>query len=124
MGGKIVNSEWFTQRIPVWKGRKLALFCVGASPNENPDVEVSLHNALTEEEHKYAKVFYCQGGLNYDKMSMPNKMLMKMLKKSLDGKKDKTPQEEEMAQMIGRSYDISDRRYAEPVIAWIKGSNS
>ena len=52
---------------------------------------------------------------------MPNKMLMKMLKKSLDGKKDKTPQEEEMARMLGRSYDISDRKYAEPVIDWIQG---
>ena len=49
--------------------------------------------------------------------------LKKMLKKSLDGKKDKTPQEEEMAQMLGRSYDLSDRKYAAPVIDWIQGDN-
>ena len=120
MGGKIVNSEWFTQRIPVWKGRKLALFCVGASPNENPDVEVSLHNALTEKEHKYAKVFYCQGGLSYEKMKLPYKLAMKAFASMIRKKKDADEKEKAMGEMISHSYDITDRKFIMPIVMYFR----
>lgn len=124
MGGNVSKLQWFEQYLNAWKNKKLAVFAVGASPEDSGMVAEFLKKTFGGEQWSGVAHFYCQGGLNYDRMSAPNRMLMKMLKKSLDGKKDKTPQEEEMAQMIGRSYDISDRRYAEPVIAWIEGSAS
>ena len=120
MGGKIVNSEWFTQRIPVWKGKKLVLLCVGASPNANPEVEVALRNALTEEEHKYAKAFYCQGGIAYDKMKVPSRLAMKAFAAMVRNKKDATPQEKEMGEMISHSYDISDRKFIMPIVEYLQ----
>ncbi|MGN0344021.1 MAG: hypothetical protein ACI4EC_03565 [Lachnospiraceae bacterium] len=99
----------------------MAVFAVGASPEDSESVAEFLEKTFGGEQWNDVARFYCQGGLNYDRMSAPNRLLMKMLKKSLDGKKDKNPQEEEMARMIGTSYDISDRRYAQPVIAWIEG---
>ena len=123
MGGNVNKLQWFEQYLNAWKSKKLAVFAVGASPADSETVAEFLEKTFGGEQWRGVAHFYCQGGLNYDKMSMPNKMLMKMLKKSLDGKKDKTPQEEEMAQMLGRSYDISDRKYAAPVIDWIQGDN-
>lgn len=32
-----------------WKNKRLAVFCVGGSPNDNPDVDVFLQNVITEE---------------------------------------------------------------------------
>ena len=122
MGGKIVNSEWFTGKIPKWNGKKLALFCVGASPNELPDVETALHNALTDEERKYARAFYCQGGLAYDKMSLPCKIMMKAFAGMMKNKKDATKQEQDMTKLICQSYDASDRKYIEPIVEYIQGS--
>ena len=121
MGGKIVNSEWFTQKIPAWKGKKLVLFCVGASPNEIPEVEVVLKNALTEEEHKYAKAFYCQGGLSYEKMKLPSKLAMKAFAAMVKNKKNKTEQEKGMGDMISHSYDISDKKYIVPIVEYLRG---
>ena len=100
------------------------MFAVGASPADSETVAEFLNRTFGEEQWNGVAHFYCQGGLNYDRMSAPNRMLMKMLKKSLDGKQDKTPQEIEMAQMIGKSYDIADRKYARPVIAWIEGNDA
>ena len=121
MGGNVSKLQWFEQHLNDWKDKQLAVFAVGASPEDSESVAEFLEKTFGGQQWKGVAHFYCQGGLNYDRMSAPNRMLMKMLKKSLDGKKDKTPQEEEMAQMLGRSYDISERRYAQPVIAWIEG---
>lgn len=118
MGGNVNKLQWFEQYLNAWKHKKLAVFAVGASPEDSEMVAEFLAKTFSGEQWKNVARFYCQGGLNYGGMSMPNRMLLKMLKKSLDGKKDKTPQEEEMARMIGGSYDISDRKYAQPVIDW------
>lgn len=123
MGGKIVNSEWFTQRIPDWKEKKLVLFCVGASPNENPEVDVALHNALTDEERKYAKAFYCQGGIAYEKMKLPMKLTMKAFASMVRKKKDATEQEKIMGEMLSKSYDIADKKYINPIVDYVRGQN-
>lgn len=46
--------------------KKLVLFRVGASPASNEtEIEEMLKNALPKEQRAYAKVFYCQGGVDY-----------------------------------------------------------
>lgn len=115
MGGKFVHSEWFTERIPSWKGKKLVLMGVGASPNEFPDVGRVLDETLTDEQKKYAKAFYCQGGLAYDKMKLPSRLAMKAFASMVSKKKDATPDEIEMGKMISKSYDIADKKYLEPI---------
>jgi len=119
MGGKVVKGEWFLQRIDGWKGKKLALFCVGGSPNANPDVDVFLETALTEEQKKYAAVFFCQGGIDYDKMKLPSRLAMKAFSSSLKNKKNATEKEKMVGEYLSRSYDISDKKYIEPIIEYI-----
>lgn len=46
---------------------------------------------------------------------------MKLFVSALKAKKDKTEKEQMMADMISKSYDISDRKYIEPIVAWAKG---
>ena len=45
---------------------------------------------------------------------------MKMFAKTIKAKKNKTQEEQEMAKMISASYDISDRKYIEPIITCMK----
>ena len=59
----------------------------------------------------------CPGGFNYEKMSAASKFKMKMFLKVLKAKKDKTKEEEVMIKMIASSYDISDKKYIEPILA-------
>ena len=121
MGGNIVHSEWFKERIPAWTGKKLALFCVGASPNDFPDVEKCLSGVLTEEEKKSARAFYCQGGLSYEKMKLASKLGMKAFAAMMRNKKDATDDEKVMGEMISHSYDIADKKYILPIVEYLRG---
>ena len=121
MAGNLVKSKWFLDHASAWKDKKLAMFCVGGSPNDNPDVAVSLHRMLTDEQRGYIKAFYCQGGFNYEKMNAPSRLAMKMFVGALKKKKDATEGEKTMAKMISSSYDISDIRYIDPIVAYLNG---
>lgn len=120
MGGKVSKVEWFKEKMSAWKNKKLAVFCVGASPIESPEVSKTLDNNFSEEVRKKVKVVYCQGGLDYDKMSFLMKTMMKMFVASLAKKKDASEFEKEQAEMIAKSYDISDKKFIEPIIEYLK----
>ena len=117
MAGKVVKSNWFFDKAGSLKGKKLAIVAVGASPNENPQVDVAMAALLTDEQKQYIKVFYCQGGINYDKMKLPSKLAMKMFAASL--KKSKDPKQREQGEFIDHSYDVSDIKFIEPIIAFL-----
>ena len=110
MAGSVVQSKWFLEKAAAWKEKKLAIFCVGASPMENPDVETALHNLLTDAQREYIKAFYCQGGLDYSKMKLSSKLAMKAFVSMLAKNKNPSESEQKMAEMISRSYDISDEK--------------
>lgn len=118
--GSISKLSWFKSNMDKWTDKKLIVFCVGGSPADTPDIETAVKKNFTESELKRVDVFYCPGGFNYEKMSLPSKLMMKMFVKALKAKKDKTEVEEEMTKYISSSYDISDKRYIEPVLACLK----
>lgn len=119
-GGTISKLAWFKSHIDQWKGKKLIAFCVGASPIESPQVQPALDQNFTDEEKKNVKVFYCPGGFDYEKMPLPSKLMMKVFTKVLKSKKNKNDYEQEMLKMISSSYDISDKKYIEPIIDALK----
>ncbi len=118
--GHINKISWFKGNIDKWTDKKLIAFCVGASPIDNPEIEVALKQNLNEPELKKVKTFYCPGGFNYEKMSVPSKLMMKMFLKTLKAKKEKTAEEQIMINMISSSYDISDKKYIEPILQYLK----
>ena len=114
--GSISKLGWFKSNMDKWTDKKLIAFCVGASPIESPDIDQLLKQNFNESELKRVGVFYCPGGLNYERMSAPSKFMMKMLIKTLKAKKNKTESEQEMIRMISASYDTSDKKYIEPIL--------
>ena len=119
-GGGISKLGWFKGNMDQWTGKKLVVFCVGASPIENPEVEPALKKNFTEPELEKVRIFYCPGGMNYEKMPAPSRLMMKMFIKMLKAKKDKTEAEQEMIKIISASYDISGKKYVEPVLECLK----
>lgn len=108
--GSISKISWFKSNIDKWADKKLIAFCVGGSPIDNPEIEAALKKNFNESELKKVNIFYCPGGFNYEKMSAPSKLMMKMFIKALKAKKDKTEEEQEMIKVISASYDISDKK--------------
>ena len=119
MAGKVVKMNWFLDKANGWKGKRLAVMAVGGSPNDNPDVEVTLKNLIPEDKNQYIKAFYCQGGFDYDKMKGPSKLAMKMFTGAL--KKQKDEKSQQVAEYISKSYDISDVKFIEPVVTYLRG---
>lgn len=114
--GSISKLGWFKSHIEQWEGKKLIAFCVGASPIDSPDIKPALKQNFNETEWEKVNVFYCPGGLNYEKMPAPSKLMMKLFLKTLKAKKEKTEAEQEMVKLIASSYDISDKQYIEPIL--------
>ena len=121
MAEKIVKAKWFLEKAENWNNKRLAMFCVGGTPNGEPQVDALLQNALTDEQRDYIKVFYCQGGMSYEKMSAPTRITMKMFVSAIRNKKDATPEQKAMFDRMASSYDISDIRYIEPIAAYLAG---
>ncbi len=118
--GGIRKIKWFKGNMDKWEDKTLIAFCVGASPMDNPEIDIALKRNFSKPEQQKVKTFYCPGGLNYEKMSTPSKLMMKMFVKTLKAKKDKTREEEIMVKMISSSYDISDKKYIEPILQYLK----
>ena len=114
--GRISKISWFKSNMDKWLDKMLVVFCTGGSPAESPEMEAFLSNNFSELEREKLHVFYCPGGFNYDKMSAGSKWMMKMFQKMVGVKQDKTEADMEMLKMISHSYDISDRKYIEPII--------
>jgi menaquinone-dependent protoporphyrinogen IX oxidase len=119
VGGSISKLKWFKKNISKWSSKKLAVFCVGASPIENPEIDQTLPKNFSEEELKVVKWFYCPGGLDYDKMPATSKTMMKMFVKMLKARKNKTATDMEQIRMLSSSYDISDIKYIESIIQYL-----
>ncbi|MDE7424222.1 MAG: flavodoxin domain-containing protein [Lachnospiraceae bacterium] len=118
--GGISKLSWFKSNIDKWADKKLIAFCVGGGPIDNPEIEPALKRNFKESEFKKVNVFYCPGGFNYEKMSVSSKLMMKIFIKHLKRKKNKTEEDEEMIKMISSSYDISDKKYIEPILECLK----
>lgn len=107
-GNNIMGLEQMRQLV---KG-KLVVFAVGAS---NPKEAVL--QTLREQNHlEQQPLFYFQGGFRLDQLGFAKRMLLKMVKKMAEKKKDPTPQDQDMVKILGTSFDASDRAAIAPLV--------
>ena len=117
--GKVTGANWLLGKMDQWKGKKIAVFCVGASPMDGSHVDAMTDKVFTPEQSKYAKAFYCPGGLNYEKMSFGGKIAMKAFAAMMKKKKAETEADKFMAEKLSDSFDISEKKYLDPIISYI-----
>lgn len=97
-----------------------ALFVTGAMPNtEEQTITEMWKNNLTPEEMSELPHFYLPGGLCYEKMNLSDKAMMKMFVFMMKHKKDKTPEEKRLAEIITHSYDISSEDFLRPLVEYL-----
>ncbi len=104
-----------TSKIP---SVKLILFVTGATPATSKDIiEAFWKQNLSSEEMLKIPHFYMPGGLCYERMSMLDKLMMKMAALMIKNKKNKTPFEAGFENAIKASYDISSPEYIKPLVS-------
>lgn len=107
------------------KASQFIVFATGAMPNsEESTIAEMWENNLSLEELSDIPHFYMQGGLRYERMPFPDKMMMKafsgVMKMKLKKKKDKNESERQFEQMIAGSYDISDEKFIRPLVEFLR----
>lgn len=105
--------------MPALEGKKVAVFCVGASPF-NPEGFRKLYRRFFDGDLKDVPAFYGRGRWDEEKMSFKDRSLCKLLGKSLKKKEHLTSWEKEFLQFHGEKRDWTDKAYLKPLLEWLK----
>lgn len=105
------------------KAGKMILFVTGATPNAASDIVSKIWKQnLTADELSRIPHFYMQSGLCYEKMSLSDRLMMKVAAVMVKKKKNKTAEDIGFEQAIKSSFDISSKTYIEPLISYLRAN--
>lgn len=114
----IAGLSFLKKNINSLRGKRILVFCVGASPyDEKAYQEIVAHNM--KEKLSNIPCFYCRGAWDMDAMNVVDRNLCKMLKKAVAKKDPKDYEVWEQALMaVGdEKCDWTDKKYIEPILA-------
>lgn len=110
MGGMVSGLKKMKKLQP----KELIVFSVGSTPEDIVDL------SAMKEQNKNIPFFYMTGGFRFEQLNFMVKGMLKTLKKSVAKKENKTPQEQFMADVLGTSFDTSDRKYIKPLVEYAR----
>ena len=116
----IAGISYLRKHSAALAGKRVAVFCVGASPHDEKALrEIREHNL--KEELKDIPLFYGRGAWNEEAMTFVDRTMCRMLRKSV-AKKDPSTYEPWMGALmsaVGQHCDWMDRKYLEPLLQYI-----
>lgn len=116
----IAGLSFLKKNIRHIKDKKIAVFCVGASPyDEKAYNEIYTHNFKNS--LSGIKCFYCRGAWDENSMSFADRTLCRMLQKAIAKKApaEYEPWEQALMAAVGQKCDWTDKEYLNPVIKFI-----
>lgn len=112
MGSGIVGYD----KVKEQPAKGLIVFAVGMSA-DNKEVRESIVAANNLGETPF---FYMPGGLHFSRLNFFVRLMLKLMKKSISKKEEKTAQDRYAEQMIGKDFDISDKKYIQELVEFVK----
>lgn len=103
------------------RGKKIAIFCVGASPyDEQAFNEIKKHNLNGELSD--IPLFYGRGAWDESRMSFKDRTLCKLLQKAISKKDPNTyePWMKALMSAVGKSCDWTDREYLASIREYLE----
>lgn len=120
--GRVDGLEKIKKLVKETKIKNFIVFATGATPNKaGAIIDEAWAQNFTNSELESIPHFYMQSGLNYERMSFPDRLMMKAFAAIMKKKKEKSEVEEEFEQAISKSYDISSKEYIQPLVDHLKG---
>ena len=117
----IAGLSFLKKNISKLTGKKIIVFCCGASPyEENAFQQIKEHNL--KDNLSDIPVFYCRGAWDMKAMSFKDRTLCNLLRKAV-AKKDPSDYEiwEKALMSAGdNKCDWTDKKYIEPIIECVK----
>ena len=122
--GRINGLNKFRKKIVNLIDKKVIVFATGGTPYNEEIVNKIFEENFTKKEQENIRFFYFQSGVNYEKMGLFDKIIMKIYSKILQIKNKKTEVEEGTSKAIATSYDHSSKEYINPMINYLKSLTS
>ena len=114
-GGIMGNMIMGLDKIRKSNPKKLIVFAVGSTPDSE-----QIRKAIKEQNHlEDTAFFYMEGGFHFEKLNFFTQMMLKMLKKSIAKKENKTEQDIYMEKILGTSFDHSDKKYIASLVDYV-----
>lgn len=118
--GGIAGIDILRKNISQLKGKKVAVFCVGASPFDEKAVE-EVRTRNMKGDLQNIPLFYGRGAWDESKMSFKDRTMCKMMQKMVA---KKSPSEYEpwmtaLMSAMGESCDWTDEKYLKPLIEYV-----
>lgn len=116
----IAGLSFLKKNYSALKDKKIAVFCVGASPCDQSAFNQIIEHNFTGD-IKGIPCFYCRGAWDEESMSFADRTLCKMLQKAV-AKKDSSayePWEKALMCAVGQKCDWTDKEYLQPIIKFI-----
>ena len=95
---------------------KVAVFACGASAPDDKVLEDVKKRNFSEDELKRISFHYFRGGFDFDKLNFINKLIMSLMKKMLERKKERTEEEQGMLDSYDNPADFTDRENIKALI--------
>lgn len=117
----IAGLSFLKKNIHLLAGKKIIVFCCGASPYEENAFQLIREHNL-KDNLSDLPLFYCRGTWNMDTMSFRDRTLCTLLRKAV-AKKDPSDYEiwEKALMAAGDDKcDWTDKKYIEPILEYIK----
>ena len=114
----IAGLSFLRRHLGALRGKRLIVFCCGASPYEEAAFEAIVAHNL-KGELQGIPCFYCRGAFDMKRMSFRDRTLCKLLRKAVSKKDPKDYELWESALMSvdeGEAKDWTDRAYLEPIL--------
>lgn len=116
----ILGLSFLKKNMEQLKGKKIAVFCVGASPYDDTAFQQIYSHNFTNN-LLGVRCFYCRGAWDESKMNFQDRTLCKLLQKAVAKKEPSTYEPWEAALMgaVGKQCDWTDKKYLNPIIEYI-----
>lgn len=98
-------------------GKRLVVFAVGATPATEEYRQTIWKDNFSSEERRSIPLFYLSGGMDFARLTLPDKLLISLFYGLLALKPGKKPNGMPAKRA---SYDLSDRANLQPLIAYLK----
>ena len=106
--------------------KKICIFTCGLSDTGNEKGTERMKSAIIKKIPDYlienVKIFHLRGGVRYSELNFLDNLMIKFVEKMLKNAKpeDLPPEQQELAAVIGKDFDFSDREKIKPIIDCMK----
>lgn len=116
--GGLMGKKWLARARAAHPETPFVAFAVGATPPEWADmVDEALAKEFPSPEYDGVERFYLRGGFAYERLSLTNKLAMKMFFKMQEKQAETDPRAAEMLSGMRSGFDGTDRAAIAPVVA-------